>query len=698
MTPGIEIGWAARDVQFLKGAGPKRARLLEKLEIRTVEDLLLHRPAAYLDRRAIVGIASLKPGTDATVMATVERVDLRRPRGRGGNVVARIVDETGKCDAIWFGQPYLKNTIRPGSRLLLSGRVRTWKGVQLQNPEFELVSEDGEAALSAEGRIVPVYPLTAGISQKILRGLIRAALDTLPVDSVDLIPLSLRRSLSLPSITDALQSLHFPETLESAERARIRLAFEELLLLQLLLIRLRMSRGREDQARVIGPDRDVIERIVGSLPFKLTAAQDRAIEEISSDLAGDRPMRRLLQGDVGSGKTVVAAIACASAAASGSQACFLAPTEVLVLQHARTLTSLLEPVGIVVRTLIGRTPAAERREIRAGLEQGTIGLVVGTHALLEPDVRFDDLGLVVVDEQHRFGVYQRLKVREKGERPHTLVMSATPIPRTLALTLYGDLDVTTIDEIPPGRTPVQTRIVERSRWDEMLTFVAGRLREGEQAFFVYPLVAESEAMDLRDATAMRDEIAQHPAFDRLNVGLLHSRIEPAERERTLESLRGGEMHALVATTVIEVGLDLPKATVMIVEHPERFGLSQLHQLRGRIGRAPGETPYMFLILSEGTGGATERLKVLARESDGFRVAEEDLRLRGPGQLLGTQQTGLPRMRVADLSRDKALLLRAREAATELLEADPECKGADHRPLWLEVLRRYPDGARFFETG
>jgi ATP-dependent DNA helicase RecG len=576
--------------------------------------------------------------------------------------------------------------------------VGEWRGLQIANPEFELLGQGTQPRLPAEARITPVYPLTAGLSQRILRRLVGAALAEIPDDTVDPIPPAIRERFDLMPRVDAWHSLHFPATLEEAEDATRRLAFEELLLLQLLLGRLRASRARRTRRPLFDPDSQVAERILASLPFRLTAGQEEALGEILHDLSGTTPAARLLQGDVGCGKTVVAAIACASVAAAGSQACFLAPTEVLAIQHGETLGRLLEPAGIAPLQLLGRTPAAERREVLTALADGSAGVIVGTHALLEPDVRFRDLGLVVVDEQHRFGVYQRLALREKGTDPHTLVMSATPIPRTLSLTLYGDLEVTTIRGIPPGRTPILTRLVPRDHWDRLLVFVAERLRKGDQAFFVYPLVEESDRLELRDATRMRQEIAAHPAFRELRVGLLHGRVDPNEREATLTGLRDGSIQAVVATTVIEVGIDLPRATVMVVEHPERFGLAQLHQLRGRIGRAPGRTPYCFLMEPEGDQPIADRIRILTRESDGFRIAEEDLRLRGAGELVGARQTGLPRMRIADLIRDASLIPPSRECADTILEADPGLTDPLHRLLWREVAGAYPDGSRIFGTG
>jgi ATP-dependent DNA helicase RecG len=694
---GFDGTWEGWDVQFLKGAGPRRAELLAKLGIQTVEELLFHLPASYLDRTRLTQLAMLQPDTVATVAATVQRVEVRRGRGGRRDTVARLEDGSGPAEAVWYNQPYIAGLLRPGGRLLASGRVRSGRIAILASPEFEILDGPPDRPILTGGRIVPVYPLTAGISQKLLRGLVHGALEALPAALEDPLPASLTESLGLPDRAQALRALHLPETLEEAEAARRRFALEELLMFQLLLLRLREHRTRTEDGRCLDGDPARLDRVREQLGYELTGAQQRALEAILADLRTARPAMRLLQGDVGSGKTVVAALACAWAVSAGFQACFMAPTEVLALQHVETLRRILAPAGVRVELLIGRTQAAERRRVLAGLEKGEIDLLVGTHALIEEKVQPRRLGLIVVDEQHRFGVMQRLRLREKGPRPHTLVMSATPIPRTLALAYYGDLDIVSIDEMPPGRTPVVTKLVERSRWDDLLGFIAERLRAGQQAFFVYPLVEESEALDLRDATRMRAEISAHPAFRDLEVGLLTGRTEPAERERVMGAMRAGQMGALVATTVIEVGIDLPRATVLVVEHPERFGLSQLHQLRGRIGRAPGEAPYCFLMRPEAAGADTlERLRVLVRESNGFRIAEEDLRLRGPGELFGTQQAGMPRMKVADLGRDADLLRTAREAAERILREDGDLESPEHARLWSSIERRHPDGIRLFE--
>lgn len=686
--PGEEPGPVLdRAVATLRGAGARRTELLGKLGIETIGELLTHPPVGYLDRSRISAIRDLIPGAQGTVLARVTSVRIVRPRGGRGNCVADLEDGSGRIRAVWFGQPYQLRRLEVGSTLLLSGPVGSWRGLQLQNPEYESVDLDaGEEGVRLPG-LIPVYPLTAGISQKVLRGLIRSALALLPPEPDDPIPPEIRASLGLPDRGVAFRSLHQPATLAEAEDARRRFAFEELLVHQLRLRKQRMERRKPGTGRSLHGDPARLLAVRGLLGYELTPSQEAALEEILEDLRQDSPAARLLQGDVGCGKTAVAALACVWAAGAGAQCCLMAPTEVLALQHHAFFERIFAPAGFRVALLLGSTPGAERKQTLASVAAGEIDLLIGTHALIEEKVVFRDLGFAVVDEQHRFGVMQRARLNQKGAHPHILVMSATPIPRTLALAFYGDLDITTITDLPPGRTPVRTRIVDPARMDDLLRFAAERLRRGSQAFFVYPLVGESDAQDRMDATRAHARIASHPAFAGIEVALLHGRIDPESRDRILARLHAGEIQAVVATTVIEVGIDLPKATLMVIEDPERFGLSQLHQLRGRVGRAPGEEPYCLLVAGPEVGGpARERLEILVREQSGFRIAEEDLRLRGPGEILGTRQAGVARMRIAQPVRDIALLQEARRTADRLLGGDPGLVGESNRLLRKELER------------
>jgi ATP-dependent DNA helicase RecG len=575
---------------------------------------------------------------------------------------------------------------------------------QFVHPEHEILSPAGEAL--SGGRIVPVYDLTAGLTQKLLRLWVRRALDAVVSELRDPLPEALRSRLGLPELGWALERIHFPAAGPETDLARDRLAFDEFLTLQLALGLVRRRRARPHTARPLRSTGRHLDVLRSRLPFRLTGGQEEVLREILHDLARDEPMNRLLQGDVGSGKTVVAALACLAAVEAGAQTAYLAPTEILALQQARLLEEWFAPLGVTTALLLGRTRAAERRKLLPELASGKVRVVVGTHALLEDPVEFDSLGLVVVDEQHRFGVLQRARLlrksrggdsHEPGVWPHCLVMSATPIPRTLSLTLHGDLDISLLREMPAGRMPPRTRLVEEEKRDDLLIWVGERLRRGERAFFVYPLVEESEQFDLRDATNMAETLSTHPALAGVGVGLLHGRMKGEDKEEAIARFREGATPCLVTTTVVEVGVDIPQATIMVVEHPERFGLSQLHQLRGRVGRGGGVS-HMFLMKPKGARESVRRLRVLVRESDGFRVAEEDLRLRGPGEVLGTAQHGLPEFKAGDLIRDPALLLRAREEAERILRDDPTLAHPGHAALRAYVLARFGSRMALADVG
>lgn len=678
--------------QFLPGIGPRRAALLQKLGIETVWDLLWHLPRAFSDRSHLTPLARLVPGLDQTAVGEVVDTGAPRTRRRMGLFEAALQDESGVALAVWFHAPYLAEQMRRGARVLVSGPVRMHGGMrQFMHPEYEILPPGAPPSGLAGGRIVPVYPLTGGLTQKMLRTWIRLALDEAGAQLEDPLPEESRERLKLPGFAWALERAHFPRALPESARARDRLAFDEFLFLQLAFGLVRGNRSQLRTARPLRAAGGLLEqRLRAALPFRLTQGQEDVLREIRLDLGRDRPMNRLLQGDVGSGKTVVAALACLIAVESGEQAVYLAPTEILALQQQALLRDWFSPLGIRTAGLLGRTKAKERRETLAGLVSGEIQVVVGTHALLEDPVEFRRLGLIVVDEQHRFGVLQRARLREKGPWPHCLVMSATPIPRTLSLTLHGDLDVSVLREMPAGRLPPRTRLVPESKRDDLLRWVGERLREGERAFFVYPLVEESEQLDLRDATRMAETLGRHPGLAGIQIGLLHGRMKGEEKERAIAAFREGATPCLVTTTVVEVGVDIPKATIMVVEHPERFGLSQLHQLRGRVGRGGGVS-HVFLLQPPDGGPGLRRLRVLEKEHDGFRVAEEDLRLRGPGDLLGTAQHGLPELKAADLVRDPGILLAAREEAARVLGADPGLTHPSRASLRREVLKRH--GAR-----
>ena len=671
----------AQPVSEVRGVGPAVAERLARLGIATVGDLLWHFPRLHQDRSRLKRIAQLTPGHHEAVVGQVKFV--RRPwRGGGRSVLAAtIADETGQLKAYWFGMPYLRNHLKPGARLVLWGKVTERKGLALLSPEFEMLG--GDELLHAQ-RIVPIYPATAGIGQKRLRRIVRAALDDYSALAPEVFSEEFRAERRLIPIAEALEQVHFPETQKAADLARRRLVYEEFFLLE-AAIALRKRALHEDIAGIAFEVSEKIDRrIRRRFPFRLTAAQERAVGEICDDMARPRPMNRLLQGDVGSGKTVVALYAILVAVANGYQAALMAPTEILAAQHFHTVERLLRGSRVRALLLTGGATPAQRRERLASIASGAVDLVVGTHALIERDVEFARLGLVVIDEQHKFGVMQRARLRWKGSRPDVLVMTATPIPRTLALTVFGDLDVSTLDELPPGRQPVQTRIVPPERRRDAIRLVRRELAAGRQAYFVYPLVSESPRQDLRAATEMAHHLEKQ-VFPEHPVGLLHGQMKPEEKQRRMEEFRRGRLRVLVCTTVVEVGLDVPNATVMVVEHADHYGLSQLHQLRGRIGR--GEHGSWCLLMVD-EPQAAEKLGILAETTDGFRIAEEDLQRRGPGEFIGTRQHGLPPLAIGDFTSDIALLLEARRDAFALVAKDPHLRRKANHALKAAITERF----------
>ena len=683
-------------VRYLRGVGPQMAERLGRLGIRTIHDLLLHLPTSYRDRREVTSIARLTPGAEASVLATVARLKpVRRMRGRS-DLEGTLRDESGFLRAIWFNQPYRESALEIGGRYLFSGTVQAFRGLELHNPEFEPAETTGPRL--HVGRIAPRYPLTQGVAERWLRARVRAALDELP-DIEDVLPEEWRSRFGLPAIGRALERAHFPEGPEEVEPAVRRIALDEILALQVALEAARRRHRHRRRAEPLGAGAEPAARFLESLPFSLTDAQGRAIHAVASDLDRDVPMRRLLLGDVGSGKTLVALAATVRAAAAGHQAAILAPTSVLAEQHAVTAERLLGPAGISFTLLTSATPPAARERALTGLASGEIPLAIGTHALLERDLSFRSLALVVVDEQHRFGVRQRVTLTGEGEggrAAHLLVLTATPIPRSLALTLYGDLDLTILDEKPPGRHPVETSVLATSARHTLLDLLADEVGRGGSAFVVYPVVEDSETADLRSATTMAASIAKDPRLRAAGVALVHGRLPVDERRAALLRFRSGEARVLVATTVIEVGLDVPEATLVVIEHPERFGLAQLHQLRGRVGRAdrPGRC---VLIPGDAIGDmGRERIRVFQTVSDGFRLAEEDLRLRGPGEFLGTSQHGFPELRAVNLVRDADLIEAAREWSGALLDLAEEEGRNGPTGRWIES--RFPSAERYLGSG
>lgn len=687
-------------IQSIKGVGPRLAERLAARGIRSVGDALRFLPRRYEDRRFSPRLADLKPGETVGCVGRVLACGTRRVGQRRSIFELVLGDHSGRLVCRWFRfhpQAFAR-TFQRGARLRVSGRVELYRGVrQLVHPEVEaLPDQPGDPGEQADGdRLIPIYPEVEGVPPRTLRGILARTVEAHGPEAPEILPEELRRAHGLPSLPEALREVHLPGPGTAPELlARFRapgqrrLVFEEFFLLQLGLA-LRRARARRRRSEGLRPPGDLAALARRLFGFELTGAQGRVLGELLADLGRDRPMNRLLQGDVGSGKTALAVLAAVAVARAGAQTALMAPTEVLAEQHHRRLAGLLASQSEALRVglLTSAVKGSQRREVLAALLRGEIQLLIGTQALIEEQVDFQRLGLCVIDEQHRFGVMQRARLRGKGVAPHVLVMTATPIPRTLAMTLYGDLDVSSLDELPPGRQPVRTELLRGGQVARAYQAVRSEVTAGFQAYLVYPLVEESDRLELRDATRMASDLGRGPLAG-LRLGLVHGRLSPEEKDGVMRAFADGRLDVLVSTTVIEVGVDVARASVMVIEHAERFGLSQLHQLRGRVGR--GERPGACYLVAHGldTPEARARLGVMTRTSDGFAIAEEDLAIRGPGEFLGTRQSGLPFFTVGDLLRDADLLAEARQAAFELIERDPELSAPEHGPLRAELLRRF----------
>ncbi len=651
----------------LPGIGPKRAGLLAKLGVETLRGLLFHLPRDYQDRRNITPIAKADIGDEVTVRGEVASSRNVRMRGRMNMAVVKFKDETGEITATFFGRGFMaQSTFTQGKRAILTGRVESYKGPSLKNPDYELLSGGEEDRLNT-GCVVPVYRLTEQVTQRMLRRWMRMALDALAGEVEEMLPAELFGRYAFPPLAEALEHVHFPPDIETARACRERFAYEELLAMQVAILANRAHRLDEERGNVHPVDGPFLAALRESLPFALTDAQQRAVDDILADLQTTRPMARLIQGDVGCGKTVVALHAVAAAADGGYQTALMAPTEILAEQHSRNLRAWLAPIGIEVETLTGamRGAAAIRERVAAGAAQ----VVVGTHALYQDKTAFHRLSLVIVDEQHRFGVMQRNRLAAKGVYADVLHLTATPIPRTLAITLYGGMDVTVIDELPPGRLPVKTRKITPAKIDGLYGYIREQAAKGFQTYIVCPLVDESETRDdLTPVIGHFEEVSTGP-LEGLRSELLHGRLDAAEKDDIMDRFKAGAIDVLFCTTVIEVGIDVATATTMVVEDAPQFGLTQLHQLRGRVGRG-AEQSHCFLLGKPRTHDGIRRLGILCECNSGFDIAEEDLKLRGPGEFQGLRQAGLSDLRVADLLGDVRLLDRARRDAQELLERDP----------------------------
>jgi len=689
-------------IQYLKGVGPVRAAAFARLGVASVEDLLYHIPFRYLDATSVTPIARAVVGREVTLVGRVVSKGVL-PTRRGLRIFRAVLqDASGVIECAWPGQAFLDRTIKPGQLLLVTGPVKHFHGRQVVPREQVILEEAGEAAEAAgaaEGLIIPVYSATEGLSHRVIRRIIHGHLDELLGMVQDVLPDEVRRPAKVLPLHRALEVLHRPAAALAAaaaggwEEGRRRLALDELLDLQLVVTRARLVAKRAPKGATFTVRKDLTTALKQALPFELTRGQRRAIREITNDMVSSERMHRLLMGDVGTGKTVVALFAMLLAVENDHQAVFMAPTELLVEQHANTLTQLLAPLGMVPEVLLGRLSAGEKAAIRRRLAQGSGRIVVGTHALIEQTTAFHRLGLVVIDEQHRFGVEQRAALMEKGKAPEVLLLSATPIPRTLALTLYGDLDISVLTERPAGRLPVTTGVRTSAERQRIYEFLREQCAAGRQAYVVYPVIEESERLDLRAATTMSAELARQLAPVR--VGLVHGRMAAEERDRVMREFRDGGVGVLVATTVIEVGIDVPNATVMVIEHAERFGLAQLHQLRGRVGR--GSEASQCILLTDDRP-AMPRLRRFARLTDGFRIAELDLQERGMGELAGVRQSGGIGLRFANLVTDADLVVAARRIALRMLERDPALASPGHEALRKRIERRYERGMELFRVG
>jgi len=699
-------------IRYLKGIGPKRAKLFGSLGIDSIEDLFYYFPRRYEDRKNFISISRVQAGETYTVKAQVlassQRQSLRR---RGFSIIEILAgDESGKIFCVWFNQPYLKEYLKVGTSLILYGKIEYYSGrLQMNSPEFEIISADADesgsslksnTALKEErseslniGRIVPIYSLPEGITQRNLRRVIKYALDEYLKRINDFLPYDIRRRNDLLNLAQSLINIHFPENPQIQKQAHQRLVFEEFFLFQLPLA-LRKLKKKEKIGIAHCAESDLARDFMAHLPFKLTAAQGKVIEEIKNDMASPQVMQRLLQGDVGSGKTVVATIAALFAVQGGYQVAFMVPTEILARQHYEKINLQLKKIRVGLLT--GSTSDKEKEKICREINTGKIDLLIGTHALLEGAVEFKKLGLVVIDEQHKFGVGQRALLPKKGNSPDVLIMTATPIPRTLAITLYADLDISVIDELPKGRLPVKTIHFSQNDRTEVYNIAKEQLKKGNQVYIVYPVIEESYALDIAGAKKMYDELKAEE-FKEFKVGLIHGRLKQKEQDEVMLRFKNKELEVLVSTTVLEVGIDIPDATCMIIEQAERFGLAQLHQLRGRVGRNTRES-FCILISDAKTKEARQRLEVLVRYSDGFRIAEEDLKIRGPGEFFGRRQSGLSELKIANPLAQMHLLKKARDEAIRLVGIDPRLE--ERQNIWLKekLLQRFPEYEKLMVVG
>ena len=697
-------------VTDIRGISDKLAPRFRKLGVNTVRDMLYFFPRRHIDYSKRQSVAALEVGQEQTVVANIWQTSEVRPGGRR-SAEAVIGDESGNMKVMWFNQPYMARQMRTGEQYVFSGRVSLYKGIKVfVSPEYELLSGED---LTHTGRLIPVYPLTEGLSPRMARRIIKEVVEDCSPLLADFLPVDVMTGAGLIGLQQAIRQAHYPDDDIAKDQARRRLAFDELFIIQLGVLSRRKDWRESGKANRIAAKGDVLEAFLSSLPYKMTGAQERSLNDIMSDLGKSKPMSRLLQGEVGSGKTAVAVAALLAAAAVGCQGAFMAPTEILAEQHFSTISNILRSCGrqesdegnlrtfsglhdrpVTLALLKGGMKKSERGAAYEHISSGDVDIAVGTHALIQDEVEFKKLGLVIVDEQHRFGVMQRAALRKKGANPHLLAMTATPIPRSLALTLYGDLDLSVIDELPPGRQEIKTRWLAPDQREMAYRFIRKQVQEGRQAFIICPLIEDSEAVEARAAVSEHERLSRE-VFPDLKLGLVHGKLKPSDKEDAMRRFRSGEFHILVATPVVEVGIDIPNATVMLIEGADRFGLAQLHQFRGRVGRGEHQS-YCILLAESPSPESGERLSLLERTHDGFALAEEDLRLRGPGDFFGIRQSGLPDLRMARLS-DMKLLELARKEAIDIFKVDPALSAPEHTLLKEQVSRVWGDGASMGEA-
>ena len=680
-------------VRYFKGVGPKRSDVLARISLKTVEDVLYYLPARYEDRSNFVAIKDLKIGEYQTIQGEIVTLTTRLTKSRQYVFQAAVTDHTGFIHAIWFNQPYLKDYFKKAQKVVLYGKVEMYDKLQIVQPEYEIMKE-GETDSVNIGRIVPIYALTSGLTQRYLRRLVDVAIEKYQRSLKEVLPTYLLARKKLVDIKFAIKNIHFPYNFENLEKAYRRIVFEEFFILQLALaIKKQDIKAEEGLSHKIGSEfMDVFKK---QLAFELTAGQKKAIDDIGHDMSSSKPMNRLLEGDVGSGKTVVAAYALMLTVQNGFQAVIMAPTEVLARQHFIGLSELLMPLGINTAFLIGGIDSSRRSELYDEIKSGKVNIVVGTHAIIQERVEFKKLGLAVIDEQHKFGVTQRAILKQKGYNPHILLMTATPIPRTLALTVYGDLDVSVIRELPKGRKPIVTYWLEEEKRQDVYGFIKEELEKGRQAYVVCPLIDGKREVedgrwkmeDGRQGAVETFEKLKEEVFANYKVGLLHGKMSSQEKDKVMKEFKKGKIDILVSTVVIEVGVDCPNASVMLIENAERFGLAQLHQLRGRIGRGEHES-YCILLGNPKTEEATHRLKAIEGTLDGFQIAEVDLDMRGPGEFFGTRQHGLPEIRFGNILKDFDIMEAARREAFSLIARDPDFGEEHHRLLKERLAARF----------